>query len=197
MDRAEELVRRGGVTLSFDTSAIVVPTDGGAVGFGGFLTICDLANELRVSDPPCELTLVVPSLAHMEVLHDLRTAQAGRFDPDMVARGLQRKKVEVRHFDGQDALAASKVLHGWCPTGEDWRNAKRGRCLEALGLPGVRAEGHGVASIDWAIAAQAEAHGWVLVTGDQRAEFSKVSLRLRKSDLHSLLEDLRRERGLS
>lgn len=64
-----------------------------------------------------------------------------------------------------------------------------------LGLPDAPG-GAGLASIDWAIAAQAEAEGSILVTADTRAEFDRVSSKIRRSDLRRILDDVLRERGL-
>jgi hypothetical protein len=64
-----------------------------------------------------------------------------------------------------------------------------------LGLPDAPSRG-GLASIDWAIAAQAEAEQWILITGDTRAEFRRVTLKLTKGALRRILDELLQERGL-
>ncbi len=83
----------------------------------------------------------------------------------------------------------------WFPSDEAWDAAKRERCLEVLGLPDAPSRG-GLASIDWAIAAQAEAEQWILITGDTRAEFRRVTLKLTKGALRRILDELLQERGL-
>jgi hypothetical protein len=196
----EELLRAGGATLAFDTNAVIARDRRGKLSFSGFFWLCDGVNVLRSGPPPLGISLVVPALVRMEAFHDLRTELAGRsipFDPDMVETTLKDKQVAVAHFDERAALEASAVLHRWYPTDEGWQRAKLERCREALGGAASHADGYGLASIDWAIAAQAEARGWVLVTDDERAEFRDVSRKIKKSSLRALLEELLRERGLS
>jgi predicted nucleic acid-binding protein len=199
MPRVEDLVRSGGVTLAFDTNAIIgFSRAEGRVTFGAFWRICDDVSRLRdEASEPLSFAIVVPALAHMEVLHDLRAAIGpSRFDRARVERELESKGAAVAPFHDDAAMSASAILHRWFPEEEAWRAAKRARCLEVLGLRDAPGEA-GLASIDWAIAAQAEAEGWILVTSDTRAEFGKVSRKIAKSALRQLLDELLRERGLS
>lgn len=200
MPSAEDRIRAGGATLAFDTNALVARARTGRLSFSGFFWLCDAANRLVGHEAPIHISLIVPSLCRMEGFHDLRIDLAGQsraFDAPMVERVLQDKRVVVTAFDSNDALDTSRVLHDWFPADAEWQAAKRDRCLEVLGVRGVEARGHGLASIDWAIAAQAEARGWVLVTDDEGAEFRRVSLKMKKSALRALFEEMLRERGLS
>lgn len=198
MPSAEERIRSGGATLAFDTNAIIgVSRADRRVTFSAFWTVCDDANRLRDEIPePLPISIVVPALAHMEVLHDLRTSLSKTpFDRTRVEREMESKRVRIANFHDDTAMRTSEILHGWFPTSEVWRTAKRQRCLEILGL--ADAPGHaGVASLDWAIAAQAEAEGWVLVTDDSGAEFSRVSCKIKRSALRRVLDEILRERGL-
>lgn len=200
MMSAEGLIRAGGATLAFDTNAIIGREKKRLV-FGGFYNICDDVSRLRAEESsPLNISIVVPALARMEALHDLRVERAQRgeaFDEEHV-RGALGSKALVADFNDDAAIKASRVLHRWFADDEAWQRAKRERCLEALGL---RKEhlvgGHGLASIDWAIAAHAEAEGWILVTADQRAEFENVSHKITRQALRELLDKLLEERGLA
>jgi len=200
MTGVEARIRRGDVTLAFDTNAIIGFSGvDRRVTFGAFWTVCDDANRLRdETKEPVSISIVVPAVAHLEVLHDLRTAMSQRaraFDRARVERELGDKQVKVAPFHDDAATNASEVLHRWFPQAEAWRTAKKARCLEVLGLR--EAPGNaGLASIDWVIAAQAEAEGWILVTADTRAEFNQVSLKITRSELRRVLDDLLLERGV-
>ena len=200
MPTIEDRIRSGGATLAFDTNAIIgfSRTDR-RITFGAFWTVCDDVNRLRGEAwEPLDLSVVVPALAAMEVLHDLRTSRSEQglsFDHAVVRQNLETKKAMLAPFHDDAAMRASEVLHRWFPEAEAWRIAKRARCLEVLGLPDAPG-GAGLASIDWAIAAQAETEGWILVTADTRAEFDRVSSKIRRSDLRRILDTLLRERGL-
>lgn len=198
MQPPEELIRKGGATLAFDTNAIL--------GFSkverrlelkGFFGICNAVDRLRADlSSPLPMAIVVPSLVRMEGLHDLRIDRAKRSDP-FDEKELKAKGFEVAPFDERAAIDASGALHQWFPSHEEWQTAKRHRCLEILGLQGTDPPGKaGLASIDWAIAAQAEAQQWILVTADSHAEFRKVSLKIRKTELRALLDALLYERRL-
>jgi len=197
MPRVEDRIRGGDATLAFDTNAIIGFSGAEArVTFGAFWTVCDDASRLRdEAREPLSIEIVVPALAHLEVLHDLRTTIGARFDRARVERELQSKQVAIPPFHDEAALKASETLHRWFPDAGLWRAAKRARCLEVLGLRDAPGQA-GLASIDWAIAAQAEAEGWILVTDDARAEFNHVSHKITKSVLRRLLDGLLRERGL-
>lgn len=163
----------------------------------GFLCMCDDAERLRTApQSPLQLSIVVPALVRMERLHDLRVDWAKRSDPFDETK-LGGKNFEVTPFDERAAIDGSGVLHRWYPSREEWHRAKRDRCLEFLGIEGMDPPGKsGLASIDWPIAAQAEARQWILVTADTDAEFRKVSLKIAKAELRKLLDDLLRERSL-
>lgn len=197
----EERIRAGSATLAFDTNAILGFTRAERkVVFGSFLTVCDDANRLRdEASSPLEISIVVPALARMEALHDLRVSRRDQpFDAELVKKVLVDKGARVAPFDEDAALKASAALHRWFTTDEAWQRAKRDRCLEALRLPETSPPGQfGLASIDWAIAAQAEGEGWIFVTADARAEFRHVSRKITKTALRILFDQLLHERGLS
>jgi predicted nucleic acid-binding protein len=199
MPRPDDAIRAGGATLAFDTNAILgySKAERRAV-FGGFLTMCDAADRLRnEASSPLPIAIVVPSLVRLEGLHDLRVDLGKKpFDASKVVQDL-KNKADVTAFDEDAAIKASGALHRWFPSHEAWHAAKRDRCLEVLGLQrAADREQSGLASIDWAIAAQAEAEGWILVTADTGAEFRQVSFKITKTDLRRLLDELLRERGL-
>jgi hypothetical protein len=200
MPPPEELIRSGGATLAFDTNAILGFTrNERRVVFGAFLSMCDDVNRLRDELPrPLSMVIVVPSLARMEGVHHLRVERGKKpFDAKRAIQDLAAKNAAVAPFDELAAVKASGALHQWFPSDDLWHTAKRDRCLEILGLSRNDAPGQGgLASIDWAIAAQAAAEGWVLVTADSRAEFAHVPLKITKSRLRTLLDELLLERGV-
>lgn len=197
MPGVEARIRQGDATLAFDTNAIIGFSGADRrVTFSAFWSVCDDANRLRDEVPePLPMAIVVPAVAHLEVLHDLRTATRRAFDRARVERELADKRVRVAPFHDEAATSASEILHRWFPEAEAWRTAKRTRCLEVLGLRDAPGNA-GLASIDWVIAAQAEAEGWILVTADTRAEFNRVSHKITRTELRRVLDDLLRERGL-
>jgi len=196
----EDLIRAGGATLAFDTNAILGFTrEERKVVFGRFLDFCDDANRLKDQGlPSLDVTIVVPALVRMEALHDLRTQRGVRpFDRDIVRNALVGR-ANVVAFDEDAAIDASGSLHRWFTSDDDWQKAKRARCLEALHFHETDPPGAGgLASIDWAIAAQAEAKGWILVTADTRAEFNHVSRKLKKQNLREILDRILHEHGLA
>jgi len=195
MPAAEDLIRGGGATLAFDTNAIIgFSRNDRKVTFGAFFGICNDAERLRHDEAsPLAISIVIPALVRMEALHDLRVDLGERpFDAQMVKDGL-RNKAEVRAFDEDSAIQASGALHRWFSTDEAWQAAKLERLIAMLGQSPTTAP----ATLDWAIAAQAEAEGWILVTADTRGEFSRVARKLTKIALRQILDELLRDRGLT
>lgn len=195
MPAAEDLIRSGGATLAFDTNAIIgFSRADRRVTFGAFFGICNDAERFRHDEAsPLAISIVIPALVRMEALHDLRIARGEQpFDVQVVKNMLQNK-AEVRAFDEDSAIQASAALHRWFSTDEAWQAAKLERLVAILGKAPTTAP----ATIDWAIAAQAEAEGWILVTADTRGEFSRVSRKITKIALRQLLDELLRERGLT
>lgn len=198
MPSIDALIRAGGATLAFDTNAIIgFSGSGRRLTFSAFFDFCDAVDRLREeARDPLAISVVVPTLAYIEALHDLRTSLgATPFDRGQVERTLARKKVVVAAFDGDTAMSASAVLHRWFPSHDEWRLAKRARCLEVLCLRDAPGQS-GLATIDWVIAAQAEAAGWVLVTSDAGAEFAHVTRKVKRDELRRVIDVLLRERGL-
>lgn len=198
MWNVEALIRAGGATFAFDTNAIIgYASREQRLAFGSFFKLCNDVDRLRNEvTSPLPLSIVVPALAHMESLHDLRMSLGSKpFDRAMVEGRLADKGVSIAPFDNDAALGASEVLHRWFPSAEGWRSAKRARCLEILGISEAPGQS-GLATIDWVIAAQAEAAGWVLVTSDAGAEFAHVTRKVKRDELRRVIDVLLRERGL-
>lgn len=195
MPAADELIRAGGATIAFDTNAVVGYSKAERkVTFGAFFRLCNDAERLRGHrDRPLALTMVIPALVRWEALHDLRVDRGEQpFDARLVSSAL-KNKAKVRAFYEGTAIRASEVLHRWFPSDDLWQAAKRDRLTAILG----HAPSAAPATIDWAIAAQAEAEGWILVTDDTGPELSRVSRRVRKRELRAIMDALLAERGLT
>lgn len=181
---AEQAILQGGVTLAFDTCCIIGRSADGTltVPFNQLATTIDRLRE--EATPPHALEVVVPSPVHFEVLHDLRLhcrATGLVWDPEIVVQSLRSKGVRVAAFDEAAALSASGRLFEWYPSEAEWQTAK----------------GHSPATIDWLIAAQADAAGWVLVTDDRGRELDKVRLVISRQRIRRVLRDLCQDRGIS
>jgi predicted nucleic acid-binding protein len=194
MAATDDRIRAGGAVLAFDTNTILgFSRAERRVSFRSFFGFCNDAERLRQDErAPIAMHIVVPALVRMEALHDLRVSRGDKpFDIHEVKNGI-KNKAEVRSFDEDAAILASGVLHRWFPSDDRWQEAKRQRLSAIVGQSRASAP----ATIDWAITAQAEAEGWILVTADKRAEFSRMSHTITKIALRSLFDDLLRERGL-
>ncbi len=176
--RAEQAIRRGSVTLAFDTNCIIGRTSDGKLTFP-FNTLADAVENLRMASEPHHLEIVIPAPVHFEVLHDLRIflREAHRaFDEDLIIQSLKNRNVRVEPFDAEVALDASAQLFRWYPGEAEWQEAKN------------TSRG---ATIDWLIATQAEARRWVLVADDKKGgEYAKVTLAIGRARLRDVLKDL-------
>jgi hypothetical protein len=195
------LIRAGGAVLAFDTNAVLgYKTEDNRkwAVFGRFLDLCDDMNQIGAdARSPLNVEIVVPALVRMEGVRRLRVSLREReFDAESVKSGL-RGRARVVAFDEDSAIDASGTLHQWFDTDEKWQQVKRERCLEARDLTATNSsKACGLATIDWAIAAESEAKGWILVTEDGGLEFRHVSRKLTKQAVRDIVDKLLVERGL-
>jgi hypothetical protein len=184
------LLRGGTAVLALDTNVITCPRKDGRLSFNPFLDICDLVDRIGSTPTGPRIRVVVPASVHFEVLHDLRLSKGSSFNLELVRNPLKSKGVDVLAFDEESAELASGELAQWCADSEVWRQRKKQHCLSALGL--ADAPGHGLATIDWLLATEAEARGWLLVTDDQGPEFADVDRKVKRTRLAGLLIELAR-----
>ncbi|MCA9524931.1 MAG: hypothetical protein KC549_01380 [Myxococcales bacterium] len=155
-------------------------------------TMVRAVNRLRGNKA---LLLFAPTLVHAELLHDIRGRLSGEgevFDPEEVAASLQDMEIEIAAFERADAEGTAEYLHGQHPSGAAWQQAKLEFATRKLSLPAevkVAAKTF-PATVDWFIAGQASARGWLLVTEDGGAEFRGVS----RATLEQVEASLRRQR---
>lgn len=190
MNRPEERVRAGNVTLALDTNAMYLAKK-------RLLDLCNSVNRLNAGPNALNLRLCVPAVVHMEMLLDIRHVllqKGSPYDAAVVDQGLRDKGLQVMAFEKHHAERAAELLAGRFPDAPAWREAKRLRYVRSLGLNDtdeLRKTGKRCsATIDWLIAAQALQEQWVLVTDDQGAEFAGVEQKLRLAQLEQLLAEL-------
>jgi hypothetical protein len=194
-DEFIERVRKGQGKLLFDTNALF--------GHRRLIALCDAVTRLNdrlaaISGPP--LNLLVSAAAHAEKLFDLKQAYDASYSPAQILQGMQRKGLAVLSFETAHAEAMAVLIGKQYPTREEWRQAKKQRCLHCLGIkelaenpgpcsqcgrPGT-APGSGKtcgATIDWLIAAHAVAEGCILVTDDRGVEYKLVQHKIRLTSL--------------
>ena len=175
---------RSGVTLAVDTNAV----------FGRrLLQLADQVNRLREPPTAFPVVLVIPALVHAEHLAQVRpkradfsaeVAQAALISKGFGADGPHR----IAAFNASDAEASAAILARWTLT--DWPLAKQRRCAAMLGVPLPEKAGRCSATVDWFIAAQAEAQGWLLITDDGGPEFQGHTRRSTYNSLMRALEAL-------
>lgn len=185
-----ERLRAGGVAFAFDTNALF----GAPRLFGVCAAVSQHNERLRLTSlQPIRLT--VSAIAHAEKLFDLKQKYRDKFDPDVILEGLRSKGVHVEPFESRHALETAQRLGERYKDTKDWHEAKRLRCVRALGLPtDTKTPGTGKgcgATVDWLIGGHARAARCVLVTDDTGPEFvglvDRVKLEVLEAALKALL----------
>ena len=165
-------------TLAFDTNTIFGDNPRSDPGIDLINTI-NRANAVRGEAPA--VRLVVPAVVFHEKIRQMTQRRGARFDVSLPLGFVSSNHLEIEPFDQQHALAIAKRLHERYPTRGDWRAFKKRRCLQCLKLPVETVTGGDGydcgAAVDWLIAGQAEAMGYLLVTNDGGPEFTGVRLR--------------------
>lgn len=190
MSSPEERVRAGHVALALDTNAMYMARK-------RLFDLCNQVNRLNEGPKALHLRLCVPAVVHMEMLLDLRQKllkSSSSYDAAVVDRGLQDKGLHVVAFEKSHAEQAAERIAGMFPDTESWREAKRVRYVQALGIPDsevLRKAGKRCsATVDWLIAAQSVQEDWILVTNDQGLEFSGMKQKMKLEELEQLLSQL-------
>jgi predicted nucleic acid-binding protein len=182
----------GGLALAFDTNAL----------FSDRALIAVCSDVARVNDRLSRrglrpLRLLTSAVAHAEKLVDLKQKYKATFDAGVILRGLASKGLEIQDFTTDHALETATRLGERHTTTDDWRAAKKKRCLQCLGLGTdtlVTASGKGCgATVDWLIGGHARAEGCVLVTDDTGPEFAGLVDRVKLETLAEALRALLQE----
>jgi hypothetical protein len=180
----EELIRRGGAVLAFDTNVLR--------HHKRFLDLCDRVKLLNASPGNFALQVVVPAVAHGEHVLHIRHSKGPDFKSERIWIGLQDKGVEVRSFDGKDAESVAELIGTQFSDDAAWQAAKRKLAGRQLGLSDEQletAKNRRVgATVDWLIAGQTAANQpWILVTNDKGMEFQAVARKISLENLEALL----------
>jgi len=184
----ETRLRQGGLRLAFDTNAVTADRK--------FNNLCNDFSRwnlmLEAKNLP-KVQLVVCIVAHIEKLFDLKQKFRETFDLDVILAGLQSKGVAVEDFSAVHALETAVRLGDAYPNSSEWRQAKKKRCLECVGLqfttPTPGTGKHCGATVDWLIGGHARASESLLVTDDQGLEFKGLE-RIRLDRLVAALQRL-------
>lgn len=170
------------LTIAFDTNILFKDKS--------LIELCDKINHLKLYGNR-KIKLVVPAPAHLEKLHDLKQRYKDTYNFEIITSGLRRKGLIVAAFEPRHADIVAGLIGKQFPTTKDWRDFKRNRCINCLGLKGTIDEfivlGSGKncgATVDWLIAGYAYAENCLLITEDKGEEFKDI----RKTNLESLIE---------
>lgn len=141
------LVRSGQAIIAPDTNAV---RGKNPTAVQKLVTLAKRVNRLR--EAGLENKLCIPALVHFEMVHQLSRHFGERYDYDQIVGALKNLEIEILPFDERSARNAGSQLASWYPSQERWQAAKQ--------------SSGGRATLDWAIAAQAQADHWVLVSND-------------------------------
>lgn len=175
----EARLRAGGLTLAFDTNAVE--------NHRAFLDACDAIQRLNARREAQKIGLAVYAVAHGEKLLHLRQGHKqdllGPFDDDHICADLKDRGIEIMAFEERHARRVAVRLQERYRTRQEWREEKKQRYLQALGM--VAHAGLSTATgkkcsatVDWLLAAQAEIEGHILVTDDKGPEFACLAERV-------------------
>lgn len=182
-------LREGGLTLSFDTNALFLDRK--------LMAFCDDVARWNVrlgSEGRQPVSLRVCTVAHSEKLFDLKQSFQDTFDIGNIMAAFHSKGLVLEPFTDKHALALATRLGTFYSDDKTWREAKRKRCIQCVGLSPNQlqaATGSGKrcgATVDWLIGAHAHAEGYVLVTDDTGFEMKQ----LERVRLDTLAEALRK-----
>lgn len=178
--------------LLLDTNAVF--SDRNALALGTW------ASQWNLDNPGAAVNIHVSMVAHGEKLFQLKKDKGDRYDPSVPHQALLSKQIGLLEFKEAHALRLASMLGARFPGPEDWLEQKRLHCLRCLHLDDEYAEqrlrlareaGKKCGkTVDWLIAAQALAEGWVLVTDDKGWEFADVADKIRRAELEIALTGL-------
>lgn len=115
------------LTIAFDTNVLFRDKS--------LIKLCDNVNLLKLYGNK-KIRLVVPAPAHLEKLHDLKQQRKEDYNLDFVLKSLGDLGIEITAFEPRHAEIVAELIGKQFPTTQDWRNFKRKRCLNCLGLQG-------------------------------------------------------------
>ncbi len=168
-----KLLKQKQLKIAFDTNVLF--------GLNRFYRICDQLNTLG------QIELIVPVLAYIEKIYDLKQSLKQRYNHDLILEGFSSKQVKIMTFTQKHAEAVANLIWQQFPDKKDWKQFKSQRCVSCLGLTEIPATAtknkRCSATVDWLIAGYAVAENCLLVTDDKGVEFQGV---LQKTSLDLL-----------
>ena len=181
----ERVQSSGAVRLLFDTNAVEMHR--------AFHRLCDEINRLNHTMKPRHIDMFISAVAHTEKLFHLKQQIGAPFDVRVAMAGLTNVGVKVLPFAIEHAHATALLLGKRYEKRDDWRDAKRKRCLQCLGARPEDSVGKNCsATIDWLIAAHAIHENCILVTDDRGIEFRDVLDKITMDTLEQAIGELLR-----
>ena len=151
-------------------SRVILADSSVARSWPTFARIASMVKLLR--DAGKDLRLVVPAIAHTEIVFALRRKKGAGFDAQQVIGPLQQRGVVIEALDREAAEKVATVLSLWFPSDDAWKAAKTN------------------GNLDWHIAAHAESlENSTLLVHDRGPEFARVSNPITADALISQLQD--------
>jgi len=131
--------------------------------------------------------LLISSLVYTERQSQERRRRGSDFELGRVQLFLQSKRIDIAPFTAEDSEGGSAWLAQRAPDQEAWQALKWDRLAGECKLDPSSPPKHVSATIDWFIAAQVAARGWILVTRDKGQEFKDLPLQIHSSQLDRVL----------
>lgn len=193
-----ERILSGRATLAVDTNIV-------HGGLGHLFGVANLVKHFNEKKPANQINLVVSAVVYMEVVNHTWHAKLKDFEYDrrsveqrikLQIEELSEKGISIVSFDQKQAENTAQVLSGWYKTDAEWQRAKQIVFQETLCLNDKFFSSKNKqalncnATIDWVIAAQADAQNWILVTNDLGPEFSNVRLKINWDELKTMMKEL-------
>lgn len=183
-------LRQGGQRLAFDTNAMW--------NLSRFMRLCTSLQRLNYQLEGVERKsheLIVCTVAHTEVLMDLKQEYQDRFDHQVILEGIKAKQLVIHDFTAEHALSTAEHLGKRYADGAAWKEAKKRRYMESLGMnpnvDKVPSSGSSCsATIDWLIVGHARGERCILVTNERGIEFKGVIDRVPRDMLENAVQQI-------
>jgi hypothetical protein len=133
---------------------------------------------------------IVPSLVVGERLRQIAQRKGDRYVAETALQTLEDVGLTPVGHEQDDGIHFAGLLTSWYPNPDDWDAVKRQWAADQLGVAGPVNDRRVSATVDWAIFAQADRHGWVLLTADKGPEFKslpRTSLKVAHAAVKQLL----------
>ncbi len=182
LDERELVIRLSeGAAVAFDTN-VLHQVD----------AVIKLAEEVKRANATLEakgkptIHVVIPALCWAELVLHQRHRYSADYDETLLQVALIAGAMTVHDFTESDASVVAAYIASAYPAKDLWQKAKLDAMLTRLAVtdaPGKKVP----ATVDWYIAGQAMARGWILVTEDKGAEFKGPLVRTSLKSLTTAL----------